>query len=186
MRDKKVISKNLLRKFLQEKRLAGIVNFLQFIKHKRNLHAFFDFLRKHNHAWLLPPAIDGVLFHGSSSVQNILTPKNSIGRGGKREHNAYVYATDDPNYAIFLAILRLRNGGASVNANMKNTILVVNLDFVNGPSKLKNGYVHILSATGFQKAKNREYRISQKVKILFAVPVTPTDLTVPIYIQTEP
>lgn len=97
----------------------------------------------------------------------------------------HVYATDDPNYAIFLATLDLRNGRAAVTATSKNTKLSVDLDFVNGASKLKAGYIHILPATGFKKAGNREYVSDQPVKPLCIIPVEPADLTVPIYVTTE-
>lgn len=109
-----------------------------------------------------------------------------MGRGDKLERVAYIYATDDPNYAIFLAILRLKNGSASVNATAKNAMLVVDLDFVNGPSTLENGYVHVVTTDGFKKTRNREHRANRRVNVLFTIPVTPADLTVPIYIQTEP
>lgn len=180
-----VISKNLLQRFLQQKRLSGTVAFLNFIRrNKNNLHDFFDFCNKHNK--VLSKPLDGdILFHGSGKVQKILRPNNSIGYGGKQEQRSYVYATDDPNYAIFLAILNLKNGGASVNATTKDTMLFVDLDFVNGPSKLKNGYIHIINGESFKKAKNREYKSDHSVNVLFTIPTSPADLTVPIYVLTE-
>lgn len=108
-----------------------------------------------------------------------------MGKGGKLEQHAHVYSTDDPNYAIFLATLNLKNGSASVNATKKATTLFVDLDFVNGPSKLKNGYVHVVEGELFRKTKNREYKSNRQINILFTIPVSPTDITVPIYIQTE-
>ena len=161
----------------------GVVSFLRFIRNKRNLLDFSDFLHTHNHTLPLPLLSGKVIFHGTQTAQSLLVPQNSMGRGGKLERRAYVYATDDPNYAIFLAILRLKNGSALVNATTKNTVLAVGLDFVNGPSELKGGYVHVLSAENFKKTKNREYKTNQQVEVLFTIAVAPADLTVPIYIQ---
>lgn len=76
-----------------------------------------------------------------------------MGKYGKAKRSAFLYATDDPNYAIFLALLNLENGGASVVATEKESKLAVDLDFVNGPSKIKHGYVHVLSSQSFTKTK---------------------------------
>ena len=112
-------------------------------------------------------------------------PNVSIGRQGKVEQETLVYATDDPNYAIFLALLNLKNGGASVAMNSEEPTLIVDLDFVNGPSKIKNGYVHIVPNQAFKKTKNREYVTNKQVAILLTVPVTFQDLTIPVCIRTE-
>lgn len=179
-----VISKNLLQKFMRRNRLFGVVAFLHFIRRKSSLQEFYDFCSQYGQILPKPPR-GNVLFHGSSTVRQVLQPNTSMGHGGKRERCSYVYATDDPNYAVFLAVLDLRNGSASVTATARNTVLVVNLDFVNGPSKLKNGYVHVLAGEGFRKTQNREYRTNRPTNILFAIPVNAADLAIPIYIQTE-
>jgi len=185
MQSKKVIPKKLVEKFLREKHLAGIVDFLRLIvKDKRNLQSLSDFLHTNNHTLPFSSLPSRVIFHGTRTAQSLLVPQNSMGRGGKLERSAFVYATDNPNYAIFLAILRLKDGSASVDASTKKPVLSVGLDFVNGPSELKDGYVHVLSAEGFEKTKNREYRTRQQAEVLFVISVTPADLTVPIYIQT--
>jgi len=169
---------------MQQKRLNGTVAFLRFIRHRKNLQDFYNFCSKYGYTLPHQP-LGGVLFHGSQKLQSTLNPNTSVGRNDELEQSAFVYTTDDPNYAIFLAILNLKNGSASVNATAKNTTLVVNLDFVNGPSKFKKGYVHIVARSSFKKVKNREYKVSQQVKVLFTIPVIPADLTTPIYIQTE-
>jgi len=178
-----VISKNLLQKFMRQNQLPNVVAFLRFVRKKSNFQKFYDFCSKYRQILPKPPR-SNIFFHGSSTVRQVLQPNISIGHEGKRERHPYVYATNDPNYAIFLAILDLKNGGASVYATSNNTILIVDLDFVNGASKLKNGYVHILADSGFKKSGNREYRTRQPVEVIFSVPVKPSDLTVPIYIQT--
>lgn len=180
-----IIHRKLLREFLREKHLHSVVAFLNFIKKgKSNLNDFFDFCGKHDQV-LFQPAHGNILFHGSGKAQKFLRPNASVGFGGKRERRSYVYATNDPNYAIFLATLNLRNGSASVNAQVRNTMLFVDLDFVNGPSKLTGGYVHIVKGEQFKKYKNREYRSGDQVNATFIIPVVPADLTVPIYILTE-
>ncbi len=127
-----------------------------------------------------------VLFHGSRGLHTTLTPHVSIGRSGKTEKEHRVYATDDPNYAVFLAVLDLKNGSAAVHASPEGTALAVDLEFVNGPSQLKSGYVHLVAARYFKKADNREYTANRPVEVLCAIPVIPADLTVPIHIQIKP
>jgi|GEM_PF-4692400 len=168
----KIVSKNLLQKFIQHRKLSGVVDFLNFIRKGKNLKSFYDFCAKHNQKLLLPADKNmQVLFHGSLKSRSILSPSKS-----------FVYATEDPNYAIFLAILDLKNSSAGVISG-KETILTVDSNFVNGASKLKNGYVHVVSGKSFKKLKNREYRTNKDVSVLFAIPVSPKDLTVPIKIE---
>ena len=184
--DKKVVSQKILQIFTQQKRLSGVVAFLNFIKKKQNLGDFYSFFKKH-HSYLSPKKIpSGVLFHGSNKLITVLRPNASMRRCGTLEQEKVVYATNDPNYAIFLAILNLKNGIASVNATTRDTKLFVDLDFVNGPSKFKDGYIHIIAASDFKKTKNREYISHKEINVLFSIPVAPKDITVPIHIQTEP
>lgn len=186
MKSGMVISQKILRTFIKQRRLNGKVAFLNFIKRESNLRDFYNFCHK-NHYRLPEQILGKVLFHGSPQKQITLVPHASIGQDGAAEQEAFIYATDDSNYAIFLALLRLNKfGGASVYASPKNTKLSVSLGFVNGPSKLKNGYVHIVPQSNFRKGKNREYKTDKSIHILFSIPVTPQDLTVQIYVQTEP
>ena len=181
-----VIPQNLLKSFIKQKKLSGTVSFLRFLRKGEGLNNFHSFCKKNNH--ILPPIghfMSNVLFHGSQKPQSILRPNTSIGRGGKTERKALVYATDEPNYAIFLAILQLINASAGVLASDKDPILTVDLDFVNSQSKLKNGYVHIVSSEFFKKVKNGEYKTDKLIPVLFSILVTPQDLIIPIYIQTS-
>lgn len=180
------ISQKLLKKFIAQEKLSGAVSFLQYLQTRNHLKDFYAFCEQHDCKLQIPEQLSSsVLFHGSQKLQLSLIPNVSIGRRGKAEQEASVYATSDPNYAIFLALLNLKNGGASVVATEKWSKLAVDLDFVNGPSTIKNGYVHVVSSQSFRKTKNREYTANTPVTILFTVRVTPQDLTVPIYIQTE-
>ena len=184
MKNKLIVSQKILKTFIKQKRLSGVVDFLNFIKKQSGLKDFYDFCNRNDYT-LSESVLSGVLFHGSPEKQTVLVPHRSIGRDGVEEEKAFVYTTDDPNYAIFLATLRLKNGSASVNATAKETILVVDLDFINGPSRLKDGYIHFVSAKGFKKTGNREYKKDKQTEVLFTILVTPSDLTVPIYIQGE-
>lgn len=180
------IPPSLLRSFIEQKKLPGTVSFLHFLRRKQYLQDFYSACKRG--AYALPQRerpSEKILFHGSPKAQAALVPNASVGAGDRTERNALVYATDDPNYAIFLAVLHLKNGSAGVSAARKNSILTVDLDFVNGPSKLKNGYVHIVSGDLFKKTKNKEYKTDKPVPVLFSIRVTPQDLTVPICIQTS-
>lgn len=124
----------------------------------------------------------GVLFHGSSTANGELAPNESIGIDGKPEGGVHVYATDDPNYAIFLAIIRLRNASAGVTATDDETTLTVDVNFVNGESTIETGYVHIVPSEDFQSTGNREFVSKKVVKSLMVIPVSVDDLTVPILV----
>jgi len=180
------ISKKLLNKFMNQEKLSGIASFLHSLSKRSGLQRFYSFSDSNKYKLHFSEQLPkGVLFHGSQKLQTTIVPNASIGRGGKAEKQTLVHATDGPNYAIFLALLDLKNGGAGVTASNKNTILTVDIGFVNGLSKLRNGYVHILPNQKFRKTKKREYITNMTVETMFAVPVTPQDLTVPVYIQTE-
>ena len=83
-------------------------------------------------------------------------------------------------------MLNVKTGRQVVMARKKNPVFIVDIEFVNGLSKYQKGYVHIVPDQMFKKTKNREYKTDIPIKIMFAVPVTLEDLTVPIYIQTKP
>ncbi len=149
-----IISQKLLRRFIAQKKLTGTVSFLRFLKTRSHLKSFYAFCELCGCRLQLPKQLPSdVLFHGSKKLQYILVPNISMGKYGKAKRSAFLYATDDPNYAIFLALLNLENGGASVVATEKESKLAVDLDFVNGPSKIKHGYVHVLSSQSFTKTK---------------------------------
>lgn len=179
------ISQKLLKKFVTQKKLSGTVSFLEYLQKNNQLKDFYAFCKQHERELQTPEHLSShVLFHGSQRLRRSLKPNVSMGRRGKAEQGASVYATSDANYAIFLALLNLKSGGASVIATGKRPKLAVDLDFINGPSTIKNGFVHVVSSQSFRKTKNSEYMANTPVTILLTVPVTPQDLTVPIDIQT--
>lgn len=121
-----------------------------------------------------------VLFHGSATDSKVLLPQSEDAESLK----SLVYATSDPNYAIFLAILNLKDASAGVVSTKKGTRLTIDTDFVNGKSTLKPGYVHVISKKGFRKTSNNELVSETETPVLFSLKVTPADLTVPIEIGT--
>lgn len=180
-----IISQKLLKDFITQKKLFGIVHFLQYLQKKGNLKKFYIFCGQHNCKLQIPETLpSGLLFHGSQKSQSLLAPNASIGQDGKAEREAFVYATNDPNYAIFLALLNIKeHGDASVVVDGKKTTLAVSTGFVNGSSKIRNGYLHIVSDGLFKKVEDKEYVTSMSVAVLFTIPVEFSDLTVPVYIQ---
>ncbi len=184
MQNNTLISKNLLQDFKKQNKLSSTVEFLFHIQQKRHLQRFYVFCEKNN--CILPKFVSStILFHGSTNMLTMLEPNTSVDQDGKKESLNLVYATDDPNYAIFLAILDIReSGGASVHTPKSRPIkLSISLGFINGPSKFKDGYIHIVSGSDFKKKTNKEYVSNRKTRVLFSVPVSPKDLTVPICVK---
>ena len=133
----------------------------------------------------IPP---NFLLHGSINVCKELRPSISEGGVNDNKRSPLIYATDDFDYAIFLAIIDLKDDGrASVvfDENTDDIKLTINLQFVNGQSQIKQGYVHILDSKGFTKQENQEFTSDTLVKPLFAVPVEPEDLQSEIIIKSQ-
>lgn len=170
------IPRNIVEGFISRNKLRNTVNFLNYIRKPDHAETFVDYARRRGYAISLPSQSRSrrssfLLFHGAQRANEHLSPS-------RREK--FVYATDEPNYAIFLAVIRLHNASAGVLVTQRRTNLYVDLAFVNGPSSLRNGWVHILPNAGFKKTRNREYASRNSKDVLFAIPVTPSDLTVPI------
>ena len=133
----------------------------------------------------IPP---NFLLHGSLDICEKLEPNISDGGINNNKQLRLIYATDNPDYAIFLAIIELKDSGrASVSFDESNKYikLAVNLQFVNGQSQIKQGYVHILDRKGFTKQENREFTNDKVIEPLFAVPVEPEDLQSGITIKSQ-
>lgn len=174
----KIISRESLLDYIQKKSFGGVIDFMNSLRDKENLQSFLTFFQKEREDTL--SKIENAIFHGSQDALDTLVPNRSVGLGGIKEEKAFVYATDDPNYAVFMACLSLDQGEASVNAEPEETMLCIDLDFVNGSSQLKSGYLHLIDKSKFEKIPNNEYRSKEEVEILLSIPVEPGDLTVPI------
>jgi len=89
-----------------------------------------------------------VLFHGGEIME-----EQVLGKGFSDEE--YIYATDDPMYALFLASIKLADAGrASVEYEDNVIKLYINSAFTSGDSKFSLGRVYILDAEVFQKGEN--------------------------------
>ena len=131
---------------------------------------------------ILPPR---VLFHGSSKVLNILEPNVSDGGANENREDALIYATDHPEYAIFLSIIDIQETGrAGVSFGKDDAIDIhVNKEFMDGPSRFVEGYLHVLDATGFTQQENHEFTIGGFLKPLFCIQVQKDDLHTKIAIK---
>lgn len=89
-----------------------------------------------------------------------------------------VYASDDINYAIFMAIINLRdNGRASAGVDDKGNLqFYIDEDFVNGESFFSTGYVYEVVSNNFSKTKEREYLSEIGIEIVNVREVTIKDL----------
>ncbi len=171
---------------MQQTGQPGLDACIHSLRHKIQAERFIHYCRHFGYSGApisvpLPP----FLYHGSQSLTNQFVPNRSIGKDGKKEQKALVYATSDINYAIFLAILRLKNARASVIPKSNQLRLSVDLSFVNGPSSLTSGYLHLLPKRKFRHTHGSVYVTGTPITVLLSIPVTPTDLTVPIYIDTH-
>lgn len=179
----KLVPRNIVQGYLTEQGGLDIVAFLCQLR-DNGIDSFLRFCCSERVEIEPAEKVGTVLFHGAPGLLSVIEPRRSVGENGEKEIEKLVYATDDPNYAIFLSILRLRDARASVNSQQNEPELLVDLDFVNGPSSLENGFVHIVSEKGFRRKTKGEFASSVSREVLFVIEVTPADLTVPIRIQT--
>lgn len=175
-----LIPRTLVQRYVATYRLKNTVGLLRSIRSAKGSEQFIRFCRRCGLKITAP--VTPLLFHGSQRVQKHLSPNRSMGTH-ELETAAYVYATDDPNYAIFLATLTLAPGGtASVSFKNGKIALSVNTGFVNGSSKLLPGYVHLVPHTSFKRCGTHEYRSDTAAPIIYSIRVSPEDLSEPIEI----
>jgi len=146
------IERDRLEKFLRE-HATNVVDFLrvavnnpsEFFKQAKDL-----LLPGNSEKMIVRPKI--VLLHGSRNRQRILKPSVSSGGSNKNKNETLIYATNNPNYAIFLAVIDLQESGeASVVVEDAVAHLSISKGFVNGESRLASGYVHLVEGSSFQK-----------------------------------
>lgn len=181
----KRIPRATIEKFIVQKKLHNVVGFLDYVAQRNHLKELLNFIRLRDFGVLPGNITPHFLFHGSSQHHNQLTAISPSKRRVKEIKKLLIYATSDPNYAIFLALLRLKNASASVVSRNGRTKLAVDLAFVNRLSSLGPGWVHLVSGGNFKKILNNEYVSVKPVEVLFAFPVVPSDLTVPINIEMK-
>lgn len=110
-----------------------------------------------------------ICFHGSRSLCAEIKVNE---QGGE----SIIYATDVLDYAIFMALLELKNGFASVAFNNDVIDLQIDIDFVNGDSSICDGYVYILDKSMFVPSSTHEFISEKSVSVYAAIPVTFDDL----------
>lgn len=171
-----LLRRQFVNQYCDSRNLGGTVDLLHALV-KGEPRDFESALRKEVHN-VSPLSQSTLLFHGSRQFQNSLVPRVSTGGTNEDRKRERVYATDDPNYAIFLAVIDLREGGsASVEATNDHLRLCIDLGFVNGRSRFSKGYVHVVDGALFQKKGNHEFTATAVVPTLFAIEVSPKDLT---------
>ena len=124
------IPRSLIQTFLTRKHLKNVVAFLTYVKKPSNEKEFKNFAKKKGYQLSsIENTKPYILFHGGQNFNKMLKPSPS---------EKLIYATSNPNYAIFLAVIDLQKGGnAGVLSNPKKTKLTIDTSFVNGPSALK-------------------------------------------------
>ena len=128
---------------------------------------------------------DTLVFHGTSEkIENFQT-NISLGGANENKEEALVYASNEPDYAIFLGLIELQEGGsASVTCENGEVKKSVTVGFVNGDSKRNEGYIYVLDAKDFIAHDNSEFTSDQSDLLpLFSVKVGINDLESPIVIN---
>ena len=178
-----LIPRAKIEEFCRKNSIEGIADFLASIL--VNSQTFLSFLESSGTTIISNPPVS-ILFHGSQKDPDYLGSSFSINQANTKREESLVYATDNPNYTIFLAIIDLvERGHASVLVEDGKTSLSVDRGFVNGGSQIKDGYVHVVDGAGFKPSDNDEYVSSQPARILFSIKVRPSDLTEKIWIKTD-
>lgn len=130
------------------------------------------------------PLPSKILLHGSPQLIQELSPHISDGGSNENKGEELIYATSDFNYAVFLAVIDLKDSGrASVISDEKETFLNINKQFVNGGSQIVRGYLHVLDGTAFSEHNNHEFTSGKAVKPVCAIEVGIEDLEYTIAIR---
>ncbi len=167
-----VLKRDIINIYIKAKGLKNLVGFFDHLV-TEGVFDFMDFINQKNSD---NTTNQSILMHGSLKQIDKL---NILQSDTKESH---IYATDNSNYAIFLAIINVKKyGRASVNIS-KNEFSITT-SFINGESKISNGYVHIVSKKYFVPTSNTEYISSQLAHVIFSVPVTFDDLTETVIIK---
>lgn len=117
------------------------------------------------------------ILHGSGNVVSKFEPKVSRGGPNANREKPLVYATDDPDYAMFLAVTRLREEGmASYGYRNGKPECFVNLGFINGESGFTRGYVYVLNRDGFNEDVEHNFSSPEHQVPIFAIPVEINDM----------
>ncbi len=185
MRQRSRIYQNTINQYVRQAKHSSLGVFIRSLQHVGKIKKFIQYCHRHGYNSPISEPLPPFLYHGSLLPNKQLTPNRSVGGGDKKERKTLVYATSEINYAIFLAILRLKNASASASTRGKKLALGVDLSFVNGPSTLTPGYLHVIAKEKFWHVSGSEYATDVPVRVLLSIPVTPANLTLPIYSNTH-
>lgn len=130
------------------------------------------------------------ILHGSHKQIANFVPRPSTGGTNPDKDQPLIYATDDPDYAIFMAITKSHGGSYGIDYFMNDKgiykiVCSVGLDFVNGESQLTDGYVYLLDHDKFMENGGHQYTSGVEQASLMAIPVNPQDMNTSIHIQVK-
>ena len=150
------------------------------------ISGFLDFLSKKGIHISIRGNNAKAILHGSGKVISEFEPRVSKGGPNSNQHEPLVYATDDPDYAIFLGIIKLKDEGmAYVGYPGGKVECYTNREFVNGASSLGSGYVYILNNKDFHEDALHNFSNPSSQVPLFAIPVGPADIHTSIFVKNN-
>lgn len=180
---KNLVSRELVLQYCQDKGIQGVSSMLRKFT-EMGIADFVNYLSQKGFEGLgIVAENQKVLLHGSDKLISVFEPKVSTGGGNSNKEERLVYATEDSEYAIFMAITHQRGGTYGISYKQTGFTCYVDLTFINGPSTLEPGYVYIFNREGFEQVGNHEFTTSNQTGSLLAIPVEPEDLITPITIR---
>lgn len=128
---------------------------------------------------------DTIVFHGSSKKIERFQKNISLGGSNENKEEALIYASSEPDYAIFLALLDIQEGGsASVICEGGQVNKSITVGFVNGESCIGAGYVYVFDGANFLSQENSELTSSRSdLKPIFHIKVEATDLETSVTVE---
>jgi hypothetical protein len=136
-----------------------------------------------NHFGVVLP--DSLAFHGSPEDIEEFHANVSLGGANANKEEALIYASSEPDYAIFLALLNIQEGGsASVTCESGEVRKSITVGFVNGESKIGEGYVYVFDGKQFISHDNAELTSNLPgLQPVFSLKATVADLESPIVVS---
>jgi len=178
--EERLINRSLIDEYCKNKDI-GVNELLQEFVVK-GLDDFSRYLSSKGVKNEISPSIKGVL-HGSTDLFSKFEPRISTGGPNENKETPLIYASDDPDYSTFMAIIKLKNGSARVSYRTGRIQCSVDKDFINGPSQIINGYVYILDQSKFETSGNHQFTCPTEQEPIFIIPVEPKDLKVEIAVK---
>lgn len=126
-----------------------------------------------------------VILHGSSNMIYEFKPRVSRDGPNSNQEEPLIYATDDPDYAIFLAILdnKRTKGIPMVYYDQGQIKCSIDLDYAKFADGFNSGFVYLLDKSSFEENSAHHFTSPLKQVPLFAIPIQPRDLKTTVYID---